>query len=1134
MNAPESLESVIADYLQAVDAGQAPDREELQTRHPALANELRAFFADQDRLDRLAAPLKPPPDPDATGPPAAEPVTLAPGPPGAVAPGSPLGVVRYFGDYELRDEIARGGMGIVFKARQVSLNRVVALKMILAGQLASKADVRRFHTEAEAAANLDHPNIVPIFEVGEWEGQHYFSMGYVEGGSLADRLAAGPLLPRDAAALVRPVAEAVQFAHDRGVIHRDLKPSNVLIDAAGRPKVADFGLAKRVQKGDGPTATGDVVGTPAYMPPEQAGGNPALVGPLADVYSLGAVLYACLTGRPPFQAANPLDILMRVQTDEPVRPAKLNPAVPRDLDTVCLKCLEKKPEGRYRSARALADDLGRFLDGEPVVARPAGRLRRARSWLRKRPWAISGIVALVLLVVSCISYGLWAEIRQRGWKLLLLQAQMAQLARPTDHERVLALLKQAADIRPDQRLYEEALAVCADDLKGPRAIFPRAGAGDAPLPFVSWSSDRYLLAWDQSGRHLIVPGAEIDPATGRWSPIAVEGIGPALADPTGTTLATVSEGEVVLVNRATGRRRKIDRWVTGLWELRFAPDGRQLALAGSRKPGGDRQLELWDLTDDRPPVLVADSAASKWRFQFSGDGERLAWWHTESPAITVGQTSTGQTVASVPLPEGILGLADLALSPDGSEVVWAEDGLRISPFTRGAVCTVQSMATGAVVRRLPCTGSVFCRNLAYSPGGRFVVGSEWGGAQRRSSDWAEWPEWQSDPFERVLVWDAASGELVLWLPGHAFAEGAGSAGELAIVQGNSNGPPSKIELVRLAEMVGRVAEAGLGPCVRDPDYVPMLRLNPFGLMFGWPTLLAFLAFVTVNVSSLERYRRGRAMPPALARACAVAGGLAAGWALVRLLAVFDLPDWHWWEAGFAAFVTLVPMMLGMNAVWNGVRNLHSALRGDNSPVIRLKASMTDVDRAAGWGARLLAAVWLGWLMFVFTAGLDGVLTRFGLGGVLLFGGVAGIVLVPMFLVPLRLAAVRLVKRWPVLDFARLRTWLDRRAVALMLRAMVGLTAGGYAAVGVWQRVATRAWERLPPWHWGLEFHLPIRHEALGALAFSVAVVLFAVSLLGVQQNWRARKQCRASSVAPTAGDGGGAIYAGETGTDAGP
>ena len=233
--------------------------------------------------------------------------------------------IRYFGDYEIIREIARGGMGVVFQARQVSLNRPVALKMILAGQLANETDVKRFYTEAEAAANLDHPGIVPIYEVGQHEGQHYFSMGFVEGQSLAQRLADGPLPPREAAALMVKVAEAIEYAHGRGVIHRDLKPANILLDQNGNPRVTDFGLAKKLQGDSGLTGSGQIMGTPSYMPPEQAGGKRGEVGPAADVYALGATLYALVTGRPPFQAATAMDTVIQVISDEPVPPRRLNP-----------------------------------------------------------------------------------------------------------------------------------------------------------------------------------------------------------------------------------------------------------------------------------------------------------------------------------------------------------------------------------------------------------------------------------------------------------------------------------------------------------------------------------------------------------------------------------------------------------------------------------------------------------------------------------------------------------------------------------------------------------------------------------------------------------------------------------------
>jgi serine/threonine protein kinase len=345
----------------------------------------------------------------------------------AVAAQTSLGIrVRYFGDYELLEEVARGGMGVVYKARQRSLNRTVAVKMILAGELASPDDVRRFRIEAEAAAQLQHPNIVAIHEVGEHDGQHYFSMDFIEGRSLADLIREHPLPARHAAALTAAIAEAIHYAHGRGVLHRDIKPSNVLLSSHRRaaseplsstdsrkgdaslggfdPVVTDFGLARRIEGGLELTGTGQIVGTPNYMPPEQASGARGAVGPYSDVYSVGATLYAMLTGRAPFGAETPLDTVMQLLHDEPVPPRALNSRIDRDIETITLKCLRKDTSRRYATAHALVEDLGRYLRGEPILARPISRRERLWRWAGRNPW-VAGLTTAVGLLLCLATAG---------------------------------------------------------------------------------------------------------------------------------------------------------------------------------------------------------------------------------------------------------------------------------------------------------------------------------------------------------------------------------------------------------------------------------------------------------------------------------------------------------------------------------------------------------------------------------------------------------------------------------------------------------------------------------------------------------------------------------------------------------
>jgi serine/threonine protein kinase len=287
-----------------------------------------------------------------------------------------------FGDYELISEVARGGMGVVYRARQVDLDRIVALKMILAGRLADDEDVQRFRSEAEAAARLQHPNIVAIFEIGEIDGQHFFSMEFIQGISLARKLASGPVAQREAANYVRRIARAVHHAHKHGIIHRDLKPSNILLDSEDEPHITDFGLAKRLDGDKDRTRTGAVLGTPSYMSPEQAQGRRD-IGPAADVYGLGAILYELLTGQPPFHADTPIDTVWQVIQNEVAPPRLANGRIDHDLETICLKCLQKEPHLRYESAEALADDLQRYLDGESISARSFNVIDRIARTLER-------------------------------------------------------------------------------------------------------------------------------------------------------------------------------------------------------------------------------------------------------------------------------------------------------------------------------------------------------------------------------------------------------------------------------------------------------------------------------------------------------------------------------------------------------------------------------------------------------------------------------------------------------------------------------------------------------------------------------------------------------------------------------
>lgn len=441
---------------------------------------------------------------------------------------------RSMGDYEILEELGRGGMGVVYKARQHSLNRIVALKMILAANHAGTDERARFRREAESAAQLQHPHIVQIYEIGEQDGRPFFSLEYIEGGNLTTRLAGQPQVPKEAAALVESLAHAMQYAHDRGVIHRDLKPANILLQsvATGQnsvsgktqiplasdeglltagytPKITDFGLAKRLDAGHAATQTGSILGTPSYMAPEQAQGESTAVGPAVDVYALGAILYELLTGRPPFRGATILETLEQVRSQDPVPPRQLQPRLPRDLETICLKCLQNDRRRRYVHANELADDLRRFQDGKPIRARPVTSLERLWKWTRRRP-AVAAL--LMLILVSGIAAA------ASGW------VYTAKLHEAHEQEKRQAILTEQAHGRAEsqRQLAEENLTKAMQSLEHiGKTVFERGRGG----PELEEFKTKILTDMTIHFQTFLGTADHPNPEIRRWTGRAYKGLG---------------------------------------------------------------------------------------------------------------------------------------------------------------------------------------------------------------------------------------------------------------------------------------------------------------------------------------------------------------------------------------------------------------------------------------------------------------------------------------------------------------------------------------------------------------------------------------------------------------------------------
>jgi serine/threonine protein kinase len=489
--ATKTNESLLADLIsrwqQGRAQGAAPSPVELCRDCPDLLPQLQQQLAALERINALAVAQKMPTvapegsvvsgvseavtlDPDATRPPK----TLCEG----KAPCEVLVEGPVVPGYEVLGVLGKGGMGVVYKARQRGLGRVVALKMILHAEHAGEQERQRFQVEAEAVARLQHPNIVQIYEVGEQRGLPYFSLEFCPGGSLDKKLSGTPLPAVEAAELVQKLALAMQAAHDKGILHRDLKPANVLLAEDGTLKITDFGLAKKLGE-QGQTQTGAIMGTPSYMAPEQASGKSKEIGPAVDIYALGAMLYELLTGRPPFKAATALDTLLQVVSDEPVSARQLQPKVPKDLETVCHKCLQKDSRKRYASAAQLAEDLRRFREGEPVIARPIGRLERGWRWCRRNSWLTITSAVVVLSLSVLVGMAWWSNYkeqvatRERLRRSLIDQARSGRKA--GDRWSALQAIEEAGRIRPDSELRDEAIQAIAlpgmklkDEVRNPK------------------------------------------------------------------------------------------------------------------------------------------------------------------------------------------------------------------------------------------------------------------------------------------------------------------------------------------------------------------------------------------------------------------------------------------------------------------------------------------------------------------------------------------------------------------------------------------------------------------------------------------------------------------------------------------
>jgi WD40 repeat protein len=644
--------------------------------------------------------------------------------------------------YEILGELGRGGMGVVFRARQLGLHRLCALKMILAGGHAAEEELTRFRREAEAIARLQHGNIVAVYDIGTHDGKPFFSLELCAGGSLDRKLNGTPLQPLEAAKLVKTLAEAMQAAHEAKVIHRDLKPANVLLAADGTPKITDFGLARKLDE-PGQTRTGAILGTPSYMAPEQAEGKKD-IGPLADVYALGAILYDCLTGRPPFKAATSFDTILQVVSAEPVPPTQLNAKVPCDLETICLKCLHKQPAHRYPSAVELAEDLRRFQAGEAIRARPVGRLERVARWCRRRP-AVAALMAVsVLAGLGLLGGG--------AFFTALLAERNARLA--NEVSRAEKAERDALDLAK-----KEEQARWQADREKRVAQFQTLHAETARQAILT---DLALRAWQQhdltEAEHLLSKVA--GPFRQNWETRHLRDLCRRTATPLWEHAGSISgvaisaDGNHIVAARRTGTQvpGAVRVWDVGMkqqtwtiqnprgevWGVAISGDGKRIVLCGGKfsQPG---VVAVWDRQTKQQTRTLEGHRDTVFSVAINGDGKRIASGCRDG-TVKVWDAETGQ--ARLSIKAGTSPVTSVAISREGKHVV--------APADDGAL-KVWDAEMGRLERTLKGHEDTVS-SVAISADGKRIVSGEGKFASSRPGV--------------VKVWNAETGQLTLTLTGH--------------------------------------------------------------------------------------------------------------------------------------------------------------------------------------------------------------------------------------------------------------------------------------------------------------------------------------------------------------------------------